>query len=315
MNYNHFGELLKEIRNSKSLSQEQLAENICSIRQLSRIESGENDPSIYILHSMSKKLNIDLQEFYRVYFTSGSFESYRLKLELGKLIKNKNNESLREFIAEIENMDIFQEGENLQYVLYGKAICSSHIDRDYRLSNKYCIKGITIENPNFNIYKMKVAPYSNIGLTIINLMASNFDKLGEKKLSAEVFKVLLNILESYILNSPFPMYRSLNFEKRLYQSSSCNLSILNMNDANYEKSLDYVDKGIDFSIKENHMRFLPELLAQKSRLLLKMDLKEDAYENYKICLSLYKLCRNYKEAQLIEKEIEDNFSGKTKFCR
>lgn len=48
MNYGHFGELLKEIRNSRGLTQEQLAENICSVRQLSRIESGENEPSIYI---------------------------------------------------------------------------------------------------------------------------------------------------------------------------------------------------------------------------------------------------------------------------
>ena len=55
------------------------------------------------------------------------------------------------------------------------------------------------------------------------------------------------------------------------------------------------------------MRFLPELLAQKSRLLLKMDLKEESCENYKVCLSLYKICRNKDEAEIIEKEIEDSF--------
>lgn len=307
MNYGHFGELLKEIRNSRGLTQEQLAENICSVRQLSRIESGENEPSIYILHNISKRLNIDLQEFYRIYFTSGSFESYNLKLKLGELVASKDNHSLRKFINEIENMSVFQEGENLQYVLYGKAICSSHIDNNYELSNEYCIMGISIEYPNFNIYKMKSISYSNIGLTMINLMASNFNKMGKKELSFKILGILLNILEDFILNTPFPMYRSLDLEKRLYQSTSCNLSILNMNSKDYKKSLDYVNKGIDFSIKENHMRFLPELLAQKSRLLLEMGLREKAYEVYNNCLNLYKICRNKEEIQMIEQEIENNF--------
>ncbi len=82
-----------------------------------------------------------------------------------------------------------------------------------------------------------------------------------------------------------------------------------MNNNNYEESLNYVNKGIDFSIKENYMRFLPELLAQKSRLLLKMNLKEESYETYKICLNLYKLCRDKNEIQTIEQEIKNNFEN------
>lgn len=62
MDYKHFGELLKEIRTSKGLTLQDLAEDICSVRQLSRIEKGENNPSVYILHNLSKKLNIDLQD-------------------------------------------------------------------------------------------------------------------------------------------------------------------------------------------------------------------------------------------------------------
>ncbi len=212
MNYSHFGELLKEVRNSKKLTLEQLAEDICSVRQLFRIEKGESTPSIHILHNISKKLNIDLQEFYRIYFTSGSFESYSLKLKLGELIAGNDNISLKNFITEIENMSDFQEGENLQYVLYGKAICSAYIDNNYLLSNEYCMKALHIEDPNFNICEIEIVPYSNVGLTTINLMASNFSKMKEKEISSKLVESLLLILEDYILNTPFPMYRALNFE-------------------------------------------------------------------------------------------------------
>lgn len=39
---------------------ENLAEGIWSVRQLSRIKKGDNHPSLYVIHNLSKKLNIDL---------------------------------------------------------------------------------------------------------------------------------------------------------------------------------------------------------------------------------------------------------------
>lgn len=307
MKYNHFGELLKEIRMSNNLTLKELADDICSIRQLSRIENGESNPSIYILHNLSGKLNIDLQEYYRIDFTSGSFKTYNLRLKIGDLIAQGKDESLKKLISELEDKEEFIEGENRQYILYGKAICSTYLDKDYNLSNKYCLKGIFIEDPSFNIDNMQNDLYSNISLTLINLMAGNFDRMGKKEISAKVLKKLMIILDNYILNNPFPMYRSLDFEKKLYQSTSCNLSKIYMYNKKYEESLVYVDKGISFSIKENYMRFLPELLAQKSRLLLKMGCKDEASETYNMCLNFYKLCRSQEEIQFIKKKMKDNF--------
>ena len=307
MNYNHFGELLKEIRTSNNLTLNELSKDICTTRHLSRIEKGESQPSVYVLHHLSKKFNMDLQEFYRIDYTSGSFENKKIRLKIGELIAKGKDDTLEKLIYELETNKDFKEGENLQYVLYGKAICSAYIDKDFRQSTLYCLEGIYIEDPTFSIETMENNLYSNVSLTLINLMGSNYDKMKKGKLSIQIFEKLMIILDNYILNNPFPMYRSVDIEKKMYQIISFNLSKIHMNNKNYEKSLEFVNKGIDFSIKENYMRFLPELLARKSRLLLEMSQLQKSKETYKICLSLYKLCRNQEDIKDIENEINQNF--------
>lgn len=307
MNYKHFGELLKDIRKSKDISLEQLADNICSVRQLCRIENGENNPSLYILHNFSKKLNIDLQEYYRIYFTSGSFEAYHTRSKINQLIRDNDLDQLKMLIDNVENGSEFKIGENRQYILYGKALCISYIEKNYLLSNEYLSEGLTIEDPSFNINTIKDKIYSNVGLTMLNLLASNYSKIGESNLSFTIFENVFSVLENHIFTSPFTMYRSLDFEKKLYQSSANNLSFLYMNKSQYKLALEYVDKGIKFSKKHNYMRFLPELLAQKARLLYKMDIQDESYEAFKDCLSLYRLLREDDSIKALEDEIKNTF--------
>lgn len=308
MEFAHFGELLKEVRISNNMTLEQLSDGICSIRQLSRIESGNNNPSVYILHNISKKLNIDLQEYYRIYFTSKSFLAHNLKSQLSLLILNSDLDELKKLLTKIENMDEFQEGENRQYVLYGKAICSTHFYNDYYQSNVYCFEGLSIEDPNFSIDLIQNKLYSNVGLTMINLLASNYNSMGEKEKGFNIIESLFSILDNFIFKTTLTMYQSMDFEKRLYQSTSYNLSVLYMNKTQFDKSLEYVEKGILFSKEKNYMRFFPELLAQKSRLLFKMGFKDNSYSLFNDCLSFYRMFRKKKDIEKLEIEIQNTFS-------
>lgn len=309
MHYKHFGELLKEIRTANNITLEQLADGICSVRQLSRIERGENNPSLYILHNISIKLNIDLQEYYRIHFSSGSFEAYDYKSKLEQLLINSDLYGVRDLINKVENQEHFKSGENRQYIIYGKALCIANLDKDYEQSNRLCIEGLLIEDPLFNINKFEDKIYSNIGLTMINLIAVNYNKMDQYEKSFEIFKSLFLVLENHIFNAPFSMYNSMTFEKKLFQSTSCNLSIIYSDKEQYDMAMEYVNKGISFSIKENYMRFLPELLAQKSRLLYKIGNLEESSNCYQDCLSLYRLCRNSEQVEKIKKEIEEKFKG------
>lgn len=305
MNFNHFGQFLKYIRTLNDVSIERLSEGICSTRQLIRIENGENNPSIYILHNLSIKLNIDLQEYYRIYFCTGSFLAKKYKDNFNNLIISGDYNALKQLVQEMEDMGEFQKGENLQYIFYGKALCSTHLDKDYSHSNDYCFEGLTIEDSDFSLDSIKNKIYSNVGLTIINLIAVNVSRLNKKDKSYKILEDLFHVLDNQIFNSPFPMYRSLDFQKKLYQSITNNLGVIFMDKGQYDKALNYISKGIELSLKESYMRFLPELLHQKSRLLYKMKDYEESRKSYEICLSFYKLSRKVEDLKDLEKEIEE----------
>lgn len=74
------------------------------------------------------------------------------------------------------------------------------------------------------------------------------------------------------------------------------------------KALEYVDKGIYFSKKHSYMRFLPELLARKSRLLLEMNKRNEAKELFKDTLSFYRLLKSDSEIIKLENEIKESFT-------
>ena len=307
MQYNHFGEFLKEIRTINNISIEGLADGICSTRQLMRIEKGENDPSLYVLHNLSIKLNIDLQEYYRIHFSSGNFLAEEYKKKFQKFIIDKAIDKLQLLINQMEEMNEFQSGENLQYVFYGKAICSSSLHKNYNLSNEYCFKGLYVEDPNFHIDNETNKIFSNIGLTLINLIASNYGRLNERILSFKFLNFLFEVLDNFIFNSPFPMYRSLDFQNKLYQGVTNNLSWIFCLEKKYDNALDMVEKGITLSLKENCMRFLPELISRKADILYNLQRYEESYESYEICLGLYKLCRTDKNIKSLQDEINSRF--------
>ena len=53
---NHIGSIIKEFRLLRQLTQEQLAENICSEKYVYLIEKGERTPSTDLLRQFSDKI-------------------------------------------------------------------------------------------------------------------------------------------------------------------------------------------------------------------------------------------------------------------
>lgn len=62
---NHFGILIREYRESLSISRKELAEGICTEKYIYLIEKGDRTPSVDILSVISERLGVDLFEYYQ----------------------------------------------------------------------------------------------------------------------------------------------------------------------------------------------------------------------------------------------------------
>ncbi len=300
MKYEHFGILLQELRTKYNMSREKLAQNICTPKQIYRIEKGASEPSVYLLHQLSIKFNLDLNEYYKMHFTRNSLMGLEGVKSINAAIEHGDIPLIKSLIDKYEKLEDFKKGENLQHIYYGKALCSALLDNDYKISLEYCYKGIRIECPDFNIDKISENMYSNVGITLLSCISQNFFAMEQYDNGIKVLTGLLTVLETFVIDSPYPLFHSSQFSKKIYQGILYNMGVHLFEHREIKKALNYIDKGIAFSLKEYNLRHLPDLIFMKFKLLYSEQKYEEAREYYNHSVSLYKITN--KESILAELE-------------
>jgi len=177
--YEHFGILLQELRTKYNMPREKLTQNICTPKQIYRIEKGDSEPSIYLLHQLSIKFNLDLNEYYKMHFTSNTLAGFEGVKSINAVIDKGDVIALKSLIEDYENLADFKVGNNLQHIYYGKALCSALLDNNYRTSLDYCFKGLLIEYPGFSLNKIQKNIYSNVGITLLNCISQNYFAMNQ----------------------------------------------------------------------------------------------------------------------------------------
>ena len=271
------------------MSRETLAENICTSKQIYRIEKGESEPSISLLHQLSFKFKLDLNEYYKMYFTNHTLEGLEGIKSINNAIIIHDNHLLKSLIDTYETMEAFKTGENLQHIYYGKALCSALLDEDYKKSLDYCYQGIRVECPEFNTSSIPQYMFSNVGLALINCISQNFFAMDNYDTGMLVLNGLLMVLESYVINSPYPLFHDTQFSKKFYQAILYNMGVHLFELGEYKKSFNFIEKGIRFSLKESNFRYLPDLIFFKFKLLYYKQNYTEAKEYYNQVISLCKI--------------------------
>lgn len=289
MNYEYFGQFLQELRLSRNMTREQLAQDICTPKQIYRIEKGVYEPSLYLINQLSIKFNMDLNEYFKMYFTSNTIVGLEGSKSISAAIDSGDVIKLKSLIDKYELIDDFKKGKNLQYIYYGKALYNALLNNDYKTSLDYCYKGIQIEYPGFSLNKIAKNTYSNIGIALLNCTSQNYFALDQYANGMKVLLELLYIIETYVLTSPYPMFQASQFSKIIYQVVLCNISTHLFDNGESKNALIYVEKGIQFSIKENNLRFLPDLMLMKFKILYEEKNYEEAKEYYNRTVYLYKI--------------------------
>ncbi len=282
------------------MSREKIAQNICTPKLIYRIEKGYYKPSIYLLHQLSLKFNLDLNEYYKMYFTSNTLVGLEGIKSINTALESENILLIKSMIDKYEKLEDFKKGENLQHIYYGKALCSALLDNDYKSSLEYCYKGIRIEYPDFNINNISENMYSNVGITLLSCVSQNFFAMEQYDNGMKVLTGLLTVLETFVIDSPYPLFQASQFSQKMYQGILYNMGVHLFEHGEIKKALNYIDKGIAFSLKEYNLRRLPKLIFMKFKILYSEQRYEEAREYYNHTVSLYKITN--KESILAELE-------------
>lgn len=300
MNYEYFGKFLQELRLSKNMTRAGLAQDICTPKQIYRIEKGEYEPSLYLINQLSIKFNLDLNEYFKMYAANSTIAGLEGVNAMNAAIENGDVLLLKSLVKQYENLEEFKNGTNIKTIYYGKALCAALLDKDYDSSLDYCIKGIRIECPGFTIDNIVSNTYSNIGISLIICMSQNYFALNQHSKGMGVLLEILTILEQHVIVSPYPMYTPSQFSKKVYQAVLYNISFHLLDKGDIKEALKYVETGIAFSLKEYNLRHLPELIFMKFKILYQEGKYEEALEYYNRTISLYKITNKESKAEELE---------------
>jgi transcriptional regulator with XRE-family HTH domain len=299
----NIGEIIREIRKVRKMTQEQLAKNICSRREIIRIERGQHEPSPHLITSLSQKLNFDLQSCYLKLTFGTSLESYTLKLSLYSAIENQDISSIIDLISKVEALDEFKEGENLQLLYYAKALYYSSFKNNFDASNTYCLLGIQVDNARFSLETMDLRNLSHESYVLLNILGYNYMHLEKYNIACKIYEELLNILRTYPILSYNPYYKYSDSDRSLFQIICLNLSTVKYKIQNFEEALNFITEGIDFALKQHSLKLLPQMLIKKFCILCNLTRFEEAKIIYTECYYLLKLT---SEENLLW-ELKDNY--------
>ena len=281
MEENNLGMIIKELRKKKNITQAELADGICSLSQLYRIEKGKNFPSFFILNQLSNKLGEDISK-YSMYSNCNNPLTLSLMFnKLEKLRLERNYSEILFIISEVRESHEFRKDISLprikQLLYWYEGIC---------LSN----------NPKF---QNKISVNYYINLLKLTREFSDIMDLFNSVLNINEIKILHSIAATYCRNSQFIIAKNIllslikniksyhdAYEISLMPEIYYNLSKLLFLESDYNNSIFYANKGLNI-FNNNFSRVFADLFYILGQCYEKLNKINECIKNYNKFICLY----------------------------
>jgi len=148
--YFDIGPYLKKLREKKNMSRAQLAEGICSVSYITRIENGDRCPTSIILRQITQKLGIASEDLFRAIESPSSLYLKEILDQIFRYVEHYDFRSMYELITtEEENLEILSIHDK-QLIQTAKHCSKALLNNDYKsgLAESKKILELTYDNKN-----------------------------------------------------------------------------------------------------------------------------------------------------------------------
>lgn len=257
MRSNSLGEIIRSLRKQAGLSQEELADGICSPVSISRIENGTQMPSGNVLDEILGRLGTGTYQLCNIYYKNEKQLAFEKEAEsAAKLISGGNIDEAKKKLAALEH-GAKDSSSNMQYFLLLDATVRLYDQAPPQEVLEMLNRALSLSKPEFDFSDFRNVLLSVREANIINVIVVALYKLdktveairlGEELLAA--LKKHKSVLREYLvikINLAFNLAQFMEKEKR------------------YKEALMYCDFAEELSINSTEQILLPEIEFAKAK--------------------------------------------------
>lgn len=253
-----FGFLIKQKREDLGYTQEDLADGICSVPTLSRIENGERMPTREHFEMLIQRLGYS-DTMLDVYVDAKQFHLHELKFQIRQAIILNQLETAQKMLIEYECYIEKPTPIEIQFIILCKTLTNSQV---YSPAERMQLfeEAIRLTCPKYEISKFpRILSFEEI--LILNNIAVCYAQMGNYKPAISVLSHLKRYYENHMMNpeevlrtQPLILY---NLSKYLGCSSR------------YDECIEIADQGIRIARNTGRCSFLDGLLYNRAWALIR----------------------------------------------
>lgn len=291
------GEIIREERNRRKISQEELCFGICSVTTLSRIENGSQKPSLKIEEALLERLGHSTENLV-VYADDKEVKKHRLESAIRT--RMMHFEDAGDLLAEYQKL---LEKRGTECVLEEQFLVMSWAIQDFyqhtgesgdickRLTEALCLTIPKYSESTLEDIKL----LTTTEIEILNNLALAYAKEKEEEKALRIFRYLAKLLERDMSDG--------TTAHRHYNMILGNLARQLLYAQEYEEAEFFSRQGINYCKKRKRLNALPELLYYNATASFCLGRTEQAAERYQQAIALFRLLDRQDMAEAIREEL------------
>lgn len=276
------GKRIYELRKHLNMTQKELCEGICTQAYISKIENGSLAIAADILFKIANRLGVDVNYFYDTTEIERIDYLMEVEYQARELVDKTDFHGLQELIKREEQTPLMNNRKFRQFIIWHKALCERHINKDFNLALKYLDEALQLSNTSDKMY-------SEREIEILVNKANIYVDLKQREKAIKIYNHII------LMIGKIPYFRNERLKINLYY----NLARLHLFLDNLYETIKYGKIGLNICRKTQTLYGFGHLHFILGRAYEDMHKYEIALDHFKKAKFIFELTEN------------DNLSTKT----
>lgn len=300
MSNNTMGEIIRSLRKRAHMTQEELAEGICSPISVSRIENGTQMPSNTVLEALLSRLGTSTYQICNIYYQTDKQLAFGQEADrVAELLRSGQLSEAKDKLAALE-ISAYSDSVNMQYYLLLSATIMLYEEMDSEKVLSILYKAIEITKPSIDFLDFRNELLTVREANILNIIAVALFRSNEIIRAIHLGEELYCSLKKHV--SAISGYNLLRVNVVF------NLAQYMEKEHRYKEALMYCQEAESLSMNSQEQMLLPEILFLKAKALHLQGNDEESCIILKAIIPYMELVKKTEFAELARNYAENELN-------